>query len=303
MAHDYDLYEELGSLNTLLGAYHDWFFNVLNCALYAKDNAGPAISPIPGLFVETLGSMIVETDGEVQEVDIVRKLEAQHHELEACAKDIYNTGTLNPAKFDEFTNLFKTFISGIQKSCQNLILEEWGLDVLTGLKNSRIMVQELSQEMERLSRHGLSFSLVLARIDDFQELKKTLGQAEADRYLKMIASFIRRSLRSFDTAYRFDGHHFVMALKQADLLGGKKAIERLGDQLEKSGIKYEVAGEKRMLTMSCCVSEPLPDDKILKLLEDLGKDLDTQAKEFGVVLTYHEVSPLQRFIQTGQKNT
>lgn len=297
----YDLYEELGSLNALLESYHGWFFSVLNRVIYPAEYAGSDELPIPSLFVETLVAMS-GADMAMQEASRLRELDALHHRLEELAEKLVaaassGAGIPGHGEFDKFTGCFKVFINGIQKTCQNLILEEWGLDVLTGLKNIRVMEKELAQEMERLSRHGRSFSLALARIDDFDEIE-ALGPREADQYIKRVALFIGRSLRSFDAAYRLDRQNFIMALKQADIIGGKKALERLRNELERADISYRGRdGAKRPLTMSCCVAEPLPEDSIPVLIDDLRKDLDTQGREPGVVLTYYEVSPLQRFMQ------
>lgn len=300
-ADTYDLCEEMSSLNSLIEGYHGWFLNVLSRALYPDEHESSDQSPIPSLFVETLVTMS-GSDMEAREADRLRELNALHHRLEDLGKELVSASgqdarSVEYRKYSEFTGLFKVFISGLQKTCQNLILEEWGLDILTGLKNSRVMEKELAQEMERLARQGRAFALALARIDDFAQIE-SLGRKEADRYIKRVALFIGRSLRSFDSAYRLDRQHFVMVLKQADIIGGRKALVRLSDQLESAGIYYEHEGEKRFLTMSCCIAEPVADDSIPKLLEDLRRDLDTQRKEQGAVLTYHEMSPLQRFVQS-----
>lgn len=298
----YDLYEELESLNTLVEAYHGWFFDTLNRALYPAEYAGTQAAPIPSLFVETLAAMS-GADTQKQEADRFRELEAVHRQLEEMGKTLSGaengTGLPGYRDFDKFTALFKLFINGIQKTCQYLILEEWGLDALTGLKNGQAMEKELAQEMERVARQGRSFSLALARIDNFDQIE-ALGRKEADQHIRQVALFIGRSLRSFDSAYRLDRRHFVMALKQADIVGGKRALARLSDQLERAEIYYDNEGRKQLLTMSCCVVEPMPEDRTRALLEEMSRDLDTQRKDKGVVLTYHEISPLQRYVQSGR---
>jgi diguanylate cyclase (GGDEF)-like protein len=190
-------------------------------------------------------------------------------------------------------------MQGVQKTCQSLILEEWGLDVLTGLKNRRAMLSELGQEMERLSRHGQSFSLALACIDDFATIVNVLGDEQAGALVKRVATLVRRSLRSFDGAYNIGGGKFVLSLKLADLNGGQKALTRLRDELEKADISFEVGGRRGKLTMSCCVAEPLPNDHLQTLLDSLHSDLKSYEREAGTVMTYFEMSPLQQFVRSG----
>jgi diguanylate cyclase (GGDEF)-like protein len=156
--------------------------------------------------------------------------------------------------------------------------------------------------MERLSRHGQSFSLALVVIDDFDEILKALGRDEADQVIKRAAGFVRTSLRSFDGAYNMGHGEFVLSLKQASISGGQKALERLRDELEKSDVTYRIDTQYKKITMSCCVAEPLPDDDLHLLLGNLRADLGMQEKEAGTVLTYFEMSPLQQFVKTGQKD-
>ncbi len=308
MSEKYDLQQELSSLNDLLVDYHSWFFSVLKQALYPDQASRRLVLSMPSLFVESLKGMEDE-DGALDSAmaNSLTHLKDTHHRLQEAAQDILaeverTKQPLEQKIFENFSELFKVFVNGMQKACQNHILEEWGLDILTALKSRHVMIQEISQEMERVARQGRSFAIALARIDHFKEIDQALGRHEGDRLIKLVADFIGRSLRIFDTAYRLDRDHFILLLKQSDLMGGQKALERLRDQLEKSEETYVIDGEVRPLTMSCCVAMPAAEDNIQYLLEDLRKDLDTQVREKGAVLAYYEMSPLQRFMKTGGEN-
>jgi len=306
MSQKYDLQHELESLNTVLAEYHGWFFDVLQRVFYFDARKSDKEPLIPSLFVESLNDLNAEGLEDFS-ASSLRKVSALHHDLQDMASHMLQAvragqKPVSAAEFEKFSALFKTFMSSLQKTCQNHILEEWGLDVLTGLKNKHAILIEIAQEMERLARQGRSFSIALARIDNLPQIDLLLGWEEGNRFIKMVAKFIDSSLRIYDAAYRLDRQHFILVLKQSDLTGGQRALERLRDQMDAAGQVYTLNGVEMPLTMSCCVAMPLADDDIAHLIEDLQKDLGMHVREQGAVLTYYEMSPLQRFIKT-QKET
>lgn len=300
--HTYDLYEELGALGTLLYDYHGWHTAVMENVCYPND-INRSVPDMPSLFIESLKS-IPQEDISKQTRAALKMLDEQHHMLDAIASELIDASKAKDpkahAQFTNFSELFREFMKGLQKTCQSLILEEWGLDVLTGLKNKRAMYAELSQEMERLSRHGQAFSLAIARIDDYEEIRINFGDEEADKITKQAAGFVRSALRSFDGAYNVGNGEFVLSLKQASIVGGQKALERLRIELENANVTYNLGGVDCRLSMSCCVAEPLPEDDLEQLLEGLRKDLSGHKADEGAVLTYIEMSPLQQFVKTGK---
>lgn len=307
-SHDssYDLYEELGSLSKVLAEYQAWFVSVTERACFGDVSKKGDVLKMPSLFVESVTALPEPeyTDITKGELEV---LHLQHHNIENLAQKLVETsapGYLPDHEiFHKFSEQFQDFIKGLQKTCQSLILEEWGLDVLTGLKNKRAMNAELKQEMERLSRHGQAFSLALVQVDDFHDIFEKQGRDEADRLLKKAASHIAASLRSFDGAYNIGNGEFVLSLKQAGLNGGQKAIERVCNELEYQDVSFFVEGQKKQITMSCCVSEPLAEDDLQILLTNMRTDLETHknhSRESGTVLAYFEMSPLQQFMKSGQ---
>jgi diguanylate cyclase (GGDEF)-like protein len=286
----YDLYQELTSLSQLLDEYQAWFYK-------AEAGINP---PMPKLFVESMHILPEQDISEKMRRDL-EELKDQHDKLEILSVKLSISNS--SSEKDEFFNLFRMFMKGLQKNCQALILEEWGLDVLTGLKNKRALFAELSQEMERLARHGQAFSLAFVRIDEFEKPYNQLSLEKSDELIKSAAVFIRNSLRSFDGAYSLGHGEFALSLKQADILGGQKALERLSNELDKADLSYTIDGQQVMMTMSCCVSSPLPDDDLTQLLDNLRYDLSRHKKSRGSVMTYHELSPLQQFVKTGKTSS
>lgn len=286
-----NLNEKLGTLSAILDEYLAWVNGVTRSVFYEAETPQE-----PKSFIEWLEACSIEPiniDG--QYLDQKEGLLKRHKQL---ISDAGALGTKPEAEaFAQFVAAAQDYISDLRCFGQAIALEEWGLDVLTGLKNNAVVKKDLAIEMERLSREGYPFCVGLARIDEFEQIQKALGHDTANEMVKTVAGLVQQSLRSYDDAYRISRDHYIMCLKQSDIVGGQKALERLRDILEKAGEVYEIDGQERPLSLSCCVAAPLPGDDIDDLLDNLNVDLDTQIKDAGSVLTYQELSPLQRFIQ------
>lgn len=291
MAINYNLDNRLNKLDALLDEYQGWFLDVMQGSLYQKD-----VPPMPRGIRRWLKSIDIDVfniDGQYkkQEAALLSRLDQLAESFEALQNPPENENFLI------FAKLFREFISNVHSLCHNIVLEEWGLDVLTGIKNITVVKPDLVIEMQRLSREGYPFCLALARIDNFAHIEKAMSEDEANDVIKTVAGMIQKSLRSYDDAYRVSRDHFIMCLKQSDIVGGQKGLERLRDVIEKTKETYKIDGEEYPLSISCCVSAPLGDDDIDVLIRDLYIDLDEQIKDSATVLTHQEMSPLQRFVQ------
>ena len=291
MAINYTLDNRLDVLGQFLNEYQRWYADILQSKIF---NAEPPQDPQGFLkWLEGIPLEAINVDGNYAKQ--AQQIKAQREALIKAGLSLSEPP--QDKDFKEFSGLFHDFTAALQVFCQSVILEEWGVDVLTGLKNNLIVMADLTIEMERLSREGAPFCLGLARIDDFETIEKAGDEQQTTTVIEKVAGLIQKSLRSYDDAYRVGRDHFIMCLKQSDIIGGQKALERLRDIMEEKEEHYEINGEQKLISLSCCVAAPLPDDDVEDLIDNLYVDLDEQIKDQGAVLTYQEMSPLQRFIQ------
>lgn len=294
MALSYKLDKRLNFLEGLFDSYQTWFNSIVGVALYGggSKNMPQALSD----WLKTIPFDDIDADGSYarRQEELLKKRD----ELEKLSQKIKQAP--EPKDFAMLTAAFQNFMRDLQSFTQAIALEEWGLDMVTGLKNRFVMHDDLSIEMERLAREGHPFCVGLARIDAFEEAMKSLSVNDLNALVKTVAELIKKSLRSYDDAYRLENGHFVMCIKQSDLTGGQKALMRLRDILEQAQEKYQVDGQTVPLSLSCCVAMPLAGDDIDELITYLYDDLDGQPDDRGSVMTYRELSPLQRFIE-GEK--
>ncbi len=101
---------------------------------------------------------------------------------------------------------------------QRLVLEEEiralaFYDSLTGLANRNLFADRLSQAALKSSRSQSHVALLYIDLDNFKDLNDTLGHAEGDRLLELVADRLATSLREGDTVARFGGDEFVVLLE------------------------------------------------------------------------------------------
>lgn len=242
-----------------------------------------------------------KSDESVSPEDIER-LRVLHSELFNTAYKIQEVSvqTIQKPPAELFRTLkqsFEEFLKFLQRVEQGLIMEESGYDTFTGLRSSTNLKSDIMREMDRLERQGRSFCVALARIDRYEELQKTLSPEEIESYVQLVAELIKLSVRSFDDAYYMQNGEFVLSLKQTGVSGGFSALDRLRKQLEQKRIMLFLDNKEALLTMSCCVAEPLNGDDIDQLLKNLRGNLDDNKRETDAILEYYEMSPLQRFVK------
>ncbi|MEM7650791.1 MAG: diguanylate cyclase [Pseudomonadota bacterium] len=286
MAISYKLDNRLHVLNGLLAEYQGWFAAVSQAGCYGGD-----LPEEPQSFKKWIGTLSIDgfnIDGQYgKQKQALIKL---HEELMGAAK-----ASLDQETHKAFASAFQSFITQLQGFSQAVILEEWGLDILTGLKNNVVLKRDLSIELERLSREGHPFCVGLVRIDDFENIDAGLEQG--NKIIKSVAGYVTKCLRSYDEGYRISRNHFVLCLKQSDIGGGRKALMRLTDILEDSKETYMHDGKQKLLSVSSCVASPIPGDDMDQLIDDLHDNLKTEATDTGEVLAHREMSPLERMVR------
>jgi len=100
-------------------------------------------------------------------------------------------------------------------------------DHLTGLGNRRRFHDALDTEIRRCARDGGGFSIVMFDLDGFKGVNDTLGHAEGDRVLMLLADLIRTGQRGADVGCRLGGDEFALLLPRADRAGATVLAERI----------------------------------------------------------------------------
>jgi len=100
-------------------------------------------------------------------------------------------------------------------------------DGLTKLYNSRHFYNELKKEISRTDRHHNPLSLILLDIDDFKAFNDRYGHLEGDKVLSQMGKVIKRSIRQFDSGYRYGGEEFAVLLPETNSEATFTVAERI----------------------------------------------------------------------------
>jgi len=106
------------------------------------------------------------------------------------------------------------------------------IDALTGLANRAYLIAAIQREIERGTRYGRGFCLLMADLDNLKEVNDSFGHSAGDRVLAGVADVIRAGVRRIDTAARLGGDEFVVLLPETDPAGAYVAAEKIRQGVE-----------------------------------------------------------------------
>jgi len=153
-------------------------------------------------------------------------------------------------------------------------------DGLTGLSNRQDAMEKLEAENSRAERHGGTFSVVIADVDDFKQVNDTLGHEAGDRVLAHLGRVLRAALRREDTCARWGGEEFLFLLPETGEPAAAALVEKLLAAVRRQSVPYQ--GHALRCTMSAgfttfTAGNPLKEllrraDAALYDAKRLGKD-------------------------------
>jgi diguanylate cyclase (GGDEF)-like protein len=104
-------------------------------------------------------------------------------------------------------------------------------DPLTGLANYRRLVDVLESEIERSSRTGREFAVLLLDLDGLKSINDRCGHQAGSRALCRLAEVLRVHSRSMDTAARYGGDEFAVVLPESGEQAAQSAAARIRERL------------------------------------------------------------------------
>jgi diguanylate cyclase (GGDEF)-like protein len=104
-------------------------------------------------------------------------------------------------------------------------------DPLTGLGNYRCLLDVLEIEVQRYSRTGRPFAVVLLDLDDLKRINDRYGHLKGSEALVRLAKILSGNCRSVDTAARYGGDEFALVLPETDERAAREVATRICERL------------------------------------------------------------------------
>ncbi len=147
-------------------------------------------------------------------------------------------------------------------------------DQLTGLYNRRRLERDLTFQFDIFQRHRIPTSILILDLDHLKSINDQLGHYAGDQIIIAIAETCRTQFRKTDSAYRFGGDEFVIALPGVEHSQAVEFAEYLCDCFYTELQKYAVNGLFATVSIGVASIEPLD-----KSYEETLKRADTALYE------------------------
>jgi diguanylate cyclase (GGDEF)-like protein len=161
-------------------------------------------------------------------------------------------------------------------------------DPLTMLYNRRTFEWYVRDNIERSSRTGSMFSIVLIDIDDFKLINDVYGHHTADMVLKELSERLKKSLRRMDIPARFGGDEFAVLLPDLSRDTARAVAKRLQDKLSSTPVKIE--NKEISLSVSAVVvsypEDGTSEEELITYAEYLMREVKRKGK--GIILSSEE---------------
>ena len=136
-------------------------------------------------------------------------------------------------------------------------------DELTGLHNHRYFKERLNEEIDRCSRSGEVFSLLLMDLDFFKTYNDIYGHIFGDEILRGVGRLLKVSTRQNDIAARYGGDEFAVILPQTSLDDAKMVAERVRRQLEVT-MNWKGIHVTCSIGIACCLTDGVVCEQVIQ---------------------------------------
>ncbi|MGP4846016.1 GGDEF domain-containing protein [Marinobacter sp. 1Y8] len=132
-------------------------------------------------------------------------------------------------------------------------------DQLTGLFNRRKLERDLALHVETFERHSIPTSILMFDLDNLKKINDTLGHHAGDEIIRAVGDICRLELRKTDTACRFGGDEFVIALPNIEREHAVQFADRLRERFTSELSRFSTGGIA--LTVSIGVATMKAEDR------------------------------------------
>jgi len=145
-------------------------------------------------------------------------------------------------------------------------------DPLTGIMNRRAFIRAVEQELDLPG--GGALSMLLIDIDHFKQINDTHGHAAGDEVLGAVGRLLSETTRPNDSAARWGGEEFVIALPRTGADEARKRGEYVRVAIESLLVRTR-EGRRVPVTVSIGMAEGRAGDKLHDVVERADRAMYT----------------------------
>lgn len=112
-------------------------------------------------------------------------------------------------------------------------------DILTGVSN-RLALDEHIQYLEKHVKQLSQTCLILVDIDYFKQVNDQYGHIIGDQIIQLVASQLKKSVRSSDLIIRYGGDEFIIFLEYVEFGAALKVAEKIRAEVQQAHLKLEM---------------------------------------------------------------
>jgi diguanylate cyclase (GGDEF)-like protein len=129
-----------------------------------------------------------------------------------------------------------SYIAREQRRAREAAIRLSTVDSLTGLFNRAFFFAAVEREIQRSSRTGRRFGLLMMDLDGLKAINDRFGHFHGDQVLRAVSGVIKTGVRRIDTAARYGGDEFVVLLPETEPTGAYVLAEKIRQGVEELGI-------------------------------------------------------------------
>ncbi len=138
-------------------------------------------------------------------------------------------------------------------------------DSLTKLPNRLAFDERLEIELEQVRRTNSAVSLVVIDVDHFKSINDKYGHSAGDKTLLVLATAMKKAIRSTDFIARFGGEEFVIIMPNVDIGNVVRPLDKLRSSIK--GIPFKFKNEQVQITVSIGATQILANDTALSAFD------------------------------------
>jgi diguanylate cyclase (GGDEF)-like protein len=225
----------LENLNVAMGHHANWLKDFIRGLLCNEDHHEHDLDENAhhlcqfGQWYDSDGRLLFRNEPLFE--DLAERHKAMHDAARVLMVAHVAGQPVNPRDYDRFMDLAINFQMEARQFQYTLLQRVCAIDQLTGTGNRYAMFHRLIEEKERAGRTEHPCVIALMDLDRFKQVNDQYGHITGDIALKTVSDYLGRSLRKYDSIFRFGGEEFLLCLPNTDLKTAEKRLNHLREGL------------------------------------------------------------------------